>query len=54
MKQRGVYGAYEDAHWWDAGGWIRRRVVSPVIWRAAGVRDRVGTWRANRKRDIVS
>lgn len=46
-------GEYREGHWWDAGAWWRRSLVSPLAWHVAGVRDRLTTWRANRGRDIV-
>jgi hypothetical protein len=42
-----------DGRWWDSGSWWRWYLVAPVRWRIAGARDRVNTWQANRRRDVI-
>lgn len=43
----------KDGHWWDAGSWWRYRLIGPLAWKVAGLRDRRAVRRANRHRDIV-
>lgn len=39
-----------DSTVWDSISW---RIVRPLAWKIAGVRDRASTVRANRSRSIV-
>lgn len=43
----------EEGRWWDQGSWWRWRLVRPLAWHVAGVRDRVATVRARRRQDMI-
>lgn len=34
-------------------GWLEWKVLRPLAWKVAGVRDQVATTRANKSRDVV-